>query len=226
MSIYREILTGLKTLLESVDDKYGLVKVAKAIDDWDKTKNYRGLSSYFHKEGLNDLIICSENGHKIANGYETIVNKLFQYYLELYFHYDPIKDELNPIVFQDSKRNPMISSWRCFNCGYAIWTKGAIENYVYNRFLGKTCKNYIDNNRFTEFSDYKKLHKDFFMNFVFEEIVKILSAYRIEYKTDFKYFQNCSKCDTYDNGVYRWDLIYNDAKIEIIERDDNLKIKK
>ncbi len=75
MNEVKEVLRKISDLLENIGEIYWNNKIRSFVDAKDDP-NITELKSLFGRMGsLNDIYICSENGHKISEKEEVIYNK-------------------------------------------------------------------------------------------------------------------------------------------------------
>lgn len=248
---YELTLEAIKLLLEAVGDEHWAKWIQEDIDKWRETRDVsHHLSAYGGMGSLNDVILCSTNGHNVTKTQEPFVQSLFEwlrsvcYYLALNPDIEITEVNLKKAVgrfesilvaFVGGEKAPssmkgyaddfnILHGCRCLHCNHLELTKHDLNFYI----AAQTIPNMV-------FEASEKLTLNTLVSRVLQmdipNLVKIqqtlskaASEAGITMSERTGWMSTCPKCKSKNIAAYRWNVRI-DTTIQITPANDNLPLK-
>ena len=189
------------------------------------------LRAYGGMGSINDVVICTQNGHRIERHQEPWANALLQFLLSWCSYSARCIQDKAPSLFTVEKANicksTKIHGRRCLQCGYAELTKNNNDNFIAPVIVEKRLKVISD-----EHEIYKIINKLLCANDSEIDILRQRLTYAEEksgiHYRESEWMRICPNCGSNDIAVYRWELvgsIFDNSCCEIVSSTDNLPLR-
>ena len=228
MDSYKTSLEALYYLLDKVGVNGWRNWIAKDLNEWESGSVIHHLSAYGGMGSLNDVVICTENGHSVVKMLEPWVNILFEDLKGLCYsnakHNNIGEKELIKSLWSNAKE---IQGERCLDCGYSLLSTYSIERYIapdiikdliVNSYKEKSLITLID--RILAYDIPGREHN-------VQDITKIAQRSNIVVEQGYSsWMRPCPNCNSDNTAVYRWVVEKTLFKERLIPSRNNLPMRK
>jgi hypothetical protein len=247
MNQYGHALMATKRLLCAVGESYWAQWVQDSVDRWRDTHDTsHHLSGYAGMGSFNDVYICRQNRHTVTELQEPWVNALLLWLRAICFFLakQPDRSFAAEVLFDSVGRfdaplsafvggdkadqsirglaeEPVLSGWRCLNCGYAQVSRRHLDAFIADDILPgmvfhacETCtlNQLVDQVLAGDLADITDRR---------EQVAEALRRSNISLSDSDEWMRPCPSCGSYNTAVYRWKRsAVREAQFE--PTDDNL----
>jgi hypothetical protein len=226
---YGAILDSLCLIFRKYGEESWELEFSRCRNEW-KSINATGRYQEIRHSGmggLDDLIICTENGHRITKEQEPWVNELIQFLGELGLRLAATHGDPESLPADNPDADPgknSLSGWRCLSCGYGEVSPTDIRFYLAKTVFSDLTLEALRQGRLVDYvrgtlEGESREHVD-----QIERIAAIALHSGIPVRERTGWMRPCPQCTSNDTAVYRWvEMAGNPPSFR--PASDNLRLK-